>query len=90
MHDPALLAQPEVVVAIVAGGFMALTATISGIFSWFNSRASRQAVVAHVTDEEGTIAIFQAAIDRMDGKLDSVLSWQGQHDALHARQGATN
>lgn len=73
--------------AIVAGGFMALTATITGIFSWLNTRAARREVVAHVTDEEGTIAAFQATLDRLDTKLDSALSWQGRHEALHARMG---
>lgn len=66
---------------------MALAATITGIFGWLNTRAARHAVVSHVEDEEGTIAAFQATLDRMDGKFDEVLAWQGRHEALHARHG---
>jgi hypothetical protein len=78
----------ELLAALVAGGFLALAATITGIFGWLNTRQARKAVVDHVNDEEGTIAAFQATLDRMDSKFDEVLAWQGRHEALHERAAA--
>lgn len=75
----------QLISAVIGGGFLALSATIAGIFSWLNGSQAKKAVVAHVEDESGVIQRYEATMSRMDAKLDDILEWQGHHDALHAR-----
>lgn len=72
--------------ALIAGGALAIAATITGVFSYFASRGAKQAVVSHVEDESGVIQRYEATMSRMEGKIDNILEWQGGHEALHARQ----
>lgn len=77
-----------ILVAVIGGGAMAATATISTIGAYLQSRTAKRAVVSHVEDEEGTIRRFEELLTKVDGKMDDVLRWQGAHEAVHAREDA--
>lgn len=87
----------QIIVAVIGGGGLALSATISSYFTYRAARASKTIVANHIADEtESTKSIawsleaMSASLERHGGALDSILDWQGKHEAQHKLDAARN